>query len=84
MPSTRDPLTSASCVVFGVFALSASGLVGDPDVPLLVLVGLVALVVAWTFAAKRWHAVRATLSRNPPDVVESDAQDLIRMGSDKG
>jgi hypothetical protein len=52
---TRATLTSACSVVFAFFALSASGMVGDPDVPLLVLVGLVALAVLSTLAAKRWH-----------------------------
>jgi hypothetical protein len=32
-------------------------MVGDPDVPLLVLVGLAAMGLLATVAAKRWHVV---------------------------
>lgn len=57
MPFTRATRTSACSVVFAFFALSASGMVGDPDVPLLVLVGLAAMGLLATVAAKRWHVV---------------------------
>jgi hypothetical protein len=84
MPFTRGALTSASLVVLAFFAVSASGIVGDPDVPLLVLVGLVGLAVLWTVAAKRWHVAGVTPTRGPRRLAASDAGDLIRMDSDKG
>jgi hypothetical protein len=84
MPFTRATLTSACCVVFAFFALSASGMVGDPDVPLLVLVGLVAMAVLGTVAAKRWHVVGMTPTGAVGQLAASDARDLIRMDSDKG
>ncbi len=80
MPSPHDRLTSVGCILVGVFGLSASGLVGSPDLPLLALVGLVTLAILWAVAAKRWHVAGVALTR----VVRSDAQDLIRMDSDKG
>jgi hypothetical protein len=83
MPPIGATLTSTCCVVFAFFALSASGMFGDPDVPLLVLVGLVAAAVVWTLAAKRRHVTRLTLARSPHQVAVSDAQDQIRMDSDK-
>jgi hypothetical protein len=82
MPSTRGALTSACWIVFAFFALSASGMAGDMDVPLLVLVGFVALAVLWTVAAKRWHV--ATPAGISPPLAASDARDLNRMDSDKG
>ena len=66
MPSTRGALTWACWIVFAFFALSASGMAGDMDVPLLVLVGFVALAVLWTVAAKRWHGARVTPAGIPP------------------
>jgi hypothetical protein len=84
MPFTYGALTSVCWVVFAFFALSASGLVGDPDVPLLVLVGLVALAVLWTVAAKRWHVAAVMPTAIPRRLAASDAPDLIRMDSDKG
>ena len=81
MPFTRATLTSVCCVVFAFFAVSASGMVGDPDVPLLVLVGLVALAVLSTLAAKRWHVGGMTPSARH---AASDARDLMRMDIDKG
>jgi hypothetical protein len=84
MPFTRATLTSACSVVFAFFALSASGMVGDPDVPLLVLVGLVALAALGTVAAKRWHVVGMTPAGAARRLAASDARDLIRMDSDKG
>ena len=84
LPFTRATLTSACCVVFAFFGLSASGMVGDPDVPLLVLVGLVALAALATVAAKRWHIVGMTPTGAARQLDASDARDLIRMDSDKG
>jgi hypothetical protein len=84
MPFTRATLTSACWVVFAFFALSASGMVGEPDVPLLVLVGLVALAVLSTLAAKRWHVGGMTPIGAARPLDASDARDLIRMDSDKG
>jgi hypothetical protein len=84
MPSPHDRLTSVGCILFGVFALSASGLVGSPDLPLLALVGLVTVAIVWTLAAKRWHVARVTLAHSQRQVAVSDAQDLIRMDSDRG
>jgi hypothetical protein len=84
MPCPRDTLTSVGCIFFGVFAISASGLVGNPDLPLLALVGLATLAVLWAVAAKRWHVAGVTLTRASREVGRSDARDLIRMDSDKG
>ena len=86
MPSTRGALTSACWIVFAFFALSASGMAGDMDVPLLVLVGFVALAVLWTVAAKRWHVAIVTPIGIPRSLAASasDARDLNRMDSDKG
>jgi hypothetical protein len=84
MPFTRGTLTSICCVVLAFFAVSASGMVGDPDVPLLVLVGLVALALLSTFAAKRWHLGRMTPIGAARQLDASDARDLMRMDSDKG
>lgn len=84
MPSPRDTLTSVGCSVFGVFALSASGLVSSPDLPLLALVGIATLAVVWAVAAKRWHLAGMTHTRPSPEVARSDARDLIRLDSDKG
>jgi hypothetical protein len=84
MPFTRATLTSACSVVFAFFALSASGMVGDPDVPLLVLVGLVALAVLSTLAAKRWHVGGMTPIGAARHHDASDARDLMRMDRDKG
>jgi hypothetical protein len=84
MQFTRASLTSACCVVLTFFALSASGMVGDPDVPLLVLVGLVAMAVLGIVAAKRWHVVGMTPAGAARQLDVSDARDLIRMDSDKG
>ena len=83
MPSPHDRLTSVGCILVGVFALSASGLVGSPDLPLLALVGLATLAVLWAVAAKRWHVAAVALTGASP-VGRSDARDLIRMDSDKG
>ena len=68
MPSPRDTLTSVGCIVFGVFALSASGLVGSPDLPLLALVGLATLAVLWAVAAKRWYVAAVTPTGASRDV----------------
>ena len=84
MPFTRASLTSACCVVLAFFALSASGMVGDPDVPLLVLVGLAALAALAAVAAKRWHIVGMTPDGAARQRDASDARDLMRMDSDKG
>jgi hypothetical protein len=84
MPFTRATLTSVCCVVFAFFAVSASGMAGDPDVPLLVLVGLVALAVLSTLAAKRWHVGGMTPIGATRRHAASDARDLMRMDSDKG
>ena len=84
MPFTRASLTSACCVVLAFFALSVSGMAGDPDVPLLVLVGLVAMAVLGIVAAKRWHVVGMTPAGAARQFDASDARDLIRMDSDKG
>ena len=84
MPSPHDRLTSVGCILFGVFALSASGLAGSPDLPLLALVGLATLAVLWAVAAKRWHLAGMTHTRPLPEVAPSDARDLIRLDSDKG
>ena len=84
MPSTRATLTSACYVVFSFLALSASGIVGDPDLPLLALVGLVAMAALGIAAARRWHVVALTPAGAAPQLDASDARDLIRMDSDKG
>ncbi len=84
MPFTRATLTSACWVVFAFFALSASGMVGEPDVPLLVLVSLVAMAAVGIAAARRWHVVALTPAGAAPQLDASDARDLIRMDSDKG
>jgi hypothetical protein len=84
MPFTRASLTSACCVVLAFFALSSSGMVGDPDVPLLVFVGLVAMAVLGIVAAKWWHVVGMTPAGAACQLDASDARDLIRMDSDKG
>ena len=75
MPSIRGALTSACWIVFAFFALSASGMAGDLDVPLLVLVGFVALAVLWTVAAKGWHVANVTYStvRSPRPTRGSDS-----------
>ncbi len=83
-PFTRATLPWASCSVFAFFALSASGIVGERDVPLLVLVGLVALAAVTAVAAKRWHIVDLTPTGVVRQRTASDARDLIRMDSDKG
>ncbi len=83
-PFTRATLTWASCSVFAFFALSASGIVGERDVPLLVLVGLVALAAVTAVAAKRWHLVDLTPTGVARQRAASDSRDLIRMDSDKG
>jgi hypothetical protein len=70
-------------MVLAFFALSASGMAGDLDVPLLVLVGFVALAVLWTVAAKRWHGASVTPAGIPRAIAASDARDPIRMDSDK-
>ena len=84
MPSPHDRLTSVGCILFGVFALSASGLVGSPDLPLLALVGLATLAVLWAVAAKRRHVAAVALTGASRDAGRSDARDLIRMDSDRG
>jgi hypothetical protein len=73
MPSPRDTLTSVGCIVFGVFALSASGLVSSPDLPLLALVGIATLAVVWAIAAKRWHLAGMAHTHPSPEVAPSDA-----------
>ena len=83
-PITRHTLTSVCCIVFAFFGVSASGVFGDPDVPLLVLVGLVALAVFSTLAAKRWHLGLTTPIGAARQLDASDARDLMRMDSDKG
>ena len=52
--------------------------------PLLALVGLVALAVLSTLAAKRWHVGGMTPIGAARPLDASDARDLIRMDSDKG
>ncbi len=84
MPSTRGALTSACWILFAFFALSALGIAGDLDVPLLVLVGFVALAIVWTIAAKRRRVAVGTPIGVQPPLTASDARDLIRMDSDKG
>jgi len=59
-------------------------MVGDPDVPLLVFVGLVAMAVLGIVAAKWWHVVGMTPAGAACQLDASDARDLIRMDSDKG
>lgn len=78
---TRIVLASVWLVVLG-FALSGSG--AGTGLSLLVVAGLATPAILLTIGAKRWKVASAPATIDPEALRLSDAQDLLRMDSDKG
>jgi hypothetical protein len=82
MRSTRRGVISAWFVVFGLFALSGSGML-SAGVLLLVVGGLGTLAIMWPLGWRSCHATApARGSKRGPD--SADEYDLMRMDSDQG
>jgi hypothetical protein len=72
-------LTPIWIVVFGLFSLSASGTIASRDIVWLVLTSAILLAVS----AKLWTG-SAARTRDARLLAMADAQDAMRMDSDKG
>ena len=70
-------------IVFGLFALSGSGTIARPGVVWLVLGGLVMPAILLAAGAKLWKE-SAARTRDAQLLALADAQDVMRMDSDKG
>lgn len=83
MPFTRKTLAAVWLVVFGLFAVSASGAFVGKNALWLVLGALVTPAIIFTLAARRSRSAAMT-GPLAPALAASDARDLLRMDSDKG
>ena len=85
MHFTRKALAFVWLVVFGPFALSASGTIVSKNALWLALGSLATPVIILTLAAKLWRSA-ATTGRFDARALAaaSDEHDLLRMDSDKG
>jgi hypothetical protein len=84
MPFTWKALSSVWLIIFGLFALAASGTITGGRVLLLVLGGLAAPAIILTIAARlrRGSSVMVTADASPVSI--ADARDLARMDGDQG
>jgi hypothetical protein len=84
MPFTRKALASVWFVVLGLFALSASDMIVGKNALGWFLGGLVTPAIILTLAAKFWSSAATIAPFDARALAASDANDLLRMDSDKG